>query len=152
MGRRREERTDSAPLGLYTAVDIGRVAGADPDRPGPEPEPAPGRRGASAAADDAHALRITVEEGPPVVLHVAGDLDLHTSPQLADRLDAVGEGDVVVDCEHLRFVDSIGVSLLVRIAHELRAEGRTLALRNVSSVPHRTLEILGLTEMLGVRD
>ena len=110
--------------------------------------------GAREAASPAGAeeLRIEVRGGSPVSVRVAGDLDLRTAPVLADRIDGLGPVDVVIECDDLRFVDSIGVSLLVRMRHEFRAHGRTLVLRGVSGVPRRTLEILGLTDSLGLAD
>ena len=153
MGTRREGRPDPrAPTGRHAAVEIGRLTGLDPDRRGRDRlAPVPERSDPPAPAGH-EGLRIEVRSGPPARVHVAGDLDLHTAAELADRLDELDTGDVIVDCEDLRFVDSIGVSLLVRMHHELRARGRTLSLRNVSGVPKRTLEILGLTEALGVTE
>jgi anti-anti-sigma factor len=85
-----------------------------------------------------------------VIVRLAGDLDLRTAPALGERLRELVGGDVVVECSGLRFVDSIGVTLLVRMHHEFEARRTTLALRGITGVPQRTLEILGLVETLDI--
>ena len=135
--------------GHHAAAEIGRLAGV---------ESTGRRKDAGAEGNDARAreagrdLRIDVRGGSPVSVRVVGDLDLHTAPILRDRMQELGPVDVVVECDELRFVDSTGVSLLVRMHHDLRSRGRTLRLRGVAGVPRRTLEILGLTETLGLVD
>ena len=138
-----------AAAGHHTAAEIGRLAGVESTRRRKDP----GVGGdAARARDTGRELRIEVRGGSPVSVRVVGDLDLRTAPALRDRIQELGPVDVIVECDELHFVDSTGVSLLVRMHHDLRSRGRTLRLRGVAGVPRRTLEILGLTETLGLVD
>ena len=147
MARDRDGRRDARPSrGRLAAVDIGRLTGADP-------APRSGPSAAAAAAPpalDHEGLEIDIRTDDPVTVRLAGDLDLRTAPALGERLRELVGGDVVVECSGLRFVDSIGVTLLVRMHHEFEARGTTLALRGITGVPQRTLEILGLVETLDI--
>jgi anti-anti-sigma factor len=146
MARDRDGRhgTRSA-TGRRAAVEIGRLTELERNRRaagGPAPLPAP--------TPDLDGLEIDIRGDAPVVVRLAGDLDLRTASALDERLRTVSGVDVVIDCEGLRFVDSMGVSLLVRIHNEFTTRGATLRLRGVTGVPQRTLEILGLTETLDI--
>jgi len=67
----------------------------------------------------------------------------------ADLMAAVARGDdLVVDCSDLRFIDSTGVALLLEANRDLEADGRRLALVNVTDQPRRLFEWLGLTDLL----
>src|SRR5690242_619561 len=120
MARDRDGRRDARPArGRLAAVDIGRLTGADPGRPAAAPVVAP------APAPDAPGLEIDVRGDGPVTVRLIGDLDLQTAPALGQRLRDLAGADVVVECEGLRFVDSIGVTLLVRMHHEFQTRGST---------------------------
>jgi anti-anti-sigma factor len=146
MARDRDGRHPARPAtGRRAAVEIGRLTELERNRvaaDGPAPLPVP--------APEPDGLEIDIRGNAPVVVRLAGDLDLRTASALDDRLRAVSGVDVVIDCEGLRFVDSMGVSLLVRIHNEFTTRGATLRLRGVTGVPQRTLEILGLTETLDI--
>jgi anti-anti-sigma factor len=59
-----------------------------------------------------------------------------------------GTGDVVVDCVHLEFIDSIGVAVIAQIRRLLAVHSRTLRLVNLSPQARRPFELLGLGEFL----
>jgi anti-anti-sigma factor len=151
MARDRDGRHGArSATGRRAAVEIGRLTESERHRvtTGPatlRPEPAPERAGL-----DVDGLEIDIRGEAPVTVRLVGDLDLRTASALDDRLRSVSGVDVVIDCQGLRFVDSMGVSLLVRIHNEFTTRGATLRLRGVSGVPQRTLEILGLTETLDI--
>jgi anti-anti-sigma factor len=151
MARDRESRSGArSASGRRAAVEIGRLTRSERHRAGPEgpplrPEPPPERAGL-----EIDGLEIDIRGEAPVTVRLTGDLDLRTASALDDRLRTVSGVDVVIDCAGLRFVDSMGVSLLVRIHNEFTTRGATLRLRGVTGVPQRTLEILGLTETLDI--
>jgi anti-sigma B factor antagonist len=148
MARDRAGRRDAGPAhGHHAAVEIGRLTGLEATR-GSGPDES--LTAARAPAPDLPGLEIDVRGDAPVTVRLTGDLDLHTAPALGERLGDLTEADVVVECEGLRFVDSIGVTQLVRMHQEFRARGASLALRGITGVPQRTLEILGLTETLDI--
>jgi anti-anti-sigma factor len=92
-------------------------------------------------------LTTHVVPGTPYRVILVGEVDLDTFEQLDAALSAA-PGDVLVDCTGLTFLNSIGISVIVRHCTSRRAVGHTLALENVSRLIHRTLEVTGLATML----
>ena len=91
--------------------------------------------------------------GCAAVLAVRGEIDLRTAPRLWDDLDRViGDGalDVVLDLGQLEFIDSSGLSVLVRAMKLLRERQGDLTLRSVTDRTYRILEVAGLTRVLSV--
>ena len=95
-------------------------------------------------------LVVQVVAEPDPCIRLAGELDLRTAPRLVRALAELDGCDVVVDCTDLTFLDSTGISALVQ-AHNLRqGEGRRIAVRGISGVPLRALEISGLLATFGI--
>jgi anti-anti-sigma factor len=88
-----------------------------------------------------------------VVVHVEGDVDLETAPQLQAVLGAFepGSGPVIVDLGDVAFLDSSGLSVLVRCHQQLDADGVS-GLRLVITRPalRRVLDATGLTDVFDV--
>jgi anti-anti-sigma factor len=63
-----------------------------------------------------------------------------------------GAGPLTVDCGDLGFIDSTGIGALLRVQEALETEGRDLRLVKLPPVARRVVEILDLTETLGVSD
>jgi len=89
--------------------------------------------------------------GGVTVLVLKGELDVSTSAELERELDRLGGRDsVVVDLRELQFIDSTGLSVLVR-AHQRAVEaGRSFALVPGSGQAQRLLELTGLDERLTI--
>jgi anti-sigma B factor antagonist len=94
-------------------------------------------------------------EDHATVITVSGELDLASSPALEEELERVAQSDaevVVVDLRELEFMDSTGLSVLVR-AHQRAAEqGRRLGLVNGSQQVQRLLRLTGVSERLTLAD
>lgn len=82
------------------------------------------------------------------VAHLQGELDLSSSPGLADRLVVAPDTVVVVDLWELAFLDSSGISELIVARKRLDAVGGRLLLSRPSENLSRLLEIVGLTDWL----
>jgi anti-sigma B factor antagonist len=93
-------------------------------------------------------LTLRVEQnGHGPVLHVKGEVDMATAPELRQWLDEL-DGTVVADLSEVGFLDSTGITAFI-IAHKrLRADGGVLTLRNPSSAVAKTLEIVGLHDWI----
>lgn len=92
-------------------------------------------------------------EGHTTVVAVAGEIDLYTGPPLWDQLDHVistGVADVVIDLGAVDFIDSSGISVLVKAMMRLRDRGGDLRLRSVTPRTYRVLEVTGLTRVISV--
>lgn len=93
--------------------------------------------------------------GPWHVLAVAGELDMHTSPALQERLDMFGLVDapkVAVDLSGVPFMDSSSLGVLVVGLKRLREHGGALALVGVTGSPRKVLSITGIDRVIPVYD
>ncbi len=82
---------------------------------------------------------------------LSGDQDLATAGHIERKLvEAIGadERDVVVDLDHVGFMDASTVGVLVRGRRFLATHGRLLTVRSPQSSPARVLEICGLTDLI----
>lgn len=101
---------------------------------------------------DERLLQIWQEPAPvgEVRLRLSGDIDVSVGGELAEALSrAIGGGPsrVVLDMESVGFMDSTGLSAMVRAHNSLHAHGGRLLVRNPSPVVARLLGIVGLDEM-----
>ena len=95
-------------------------------------------------------LTITLEPGKPPVLHVHGEVDIASAPQLAEALgDALSEdSSVVLDMAGVTFVDAAGLRVILRAANSLNGRG-PLTLVHADRVA-KLLELVGLSEMSSI--
>jgi stage II sporulation protein AA (anti-sigma F factor antagonist) len=101
------------------------------------------------------ALSARVEhEGSTLRVALSGELDAHTVSAVADTVDPVlASGSlvsVVFDASELSFMDSAGLSELLRIQRLLAAQGGSIRMEGAGPTVRRVLEITGLLETLGV--
>ena len=106
------------------------------------------------AGSDLPAFDVSVRRAPDgVVVRIEGELDVATAPRLATTLDRVIDERprrLLVDASLLEFADVAGLAPLIRAAEELPA--RAVEVRNAGRQLRRVLGLLGLTELLPVRD
>jgi anti-sigma B factor antagonist len=89
------------------------------------------------------------------VLVLAGELDVVSAPELQLRLDEVlsqPHARVMLDLNGLRFVDSAGVSVLIKAKQTAATHGRTLVLRRPTAQVERVFALIGLADWLAVED
>jgi anti-sigma B factor antagonist len=88
-------------------------------------------------------------EGEPIV--VSGDLDLFGAPALraaiSERLEA-GERAIKVDLSQCRFIDSVGLSLLLTTRERCRAVGGALKVIGADESALRLFETVGVRQLL----
>ena len=93
----------------------------------------------------------TADSGAEVVIHLPGEVDAATAPQLRQQFDralASGVGPVTLDCSLLTFIDAGGLGALAHLVKRARAEHRTMAVRGVNPWISRLFEVGGLTPVL----
>jgi len=101
-------------------------------------------------------FRVEVKtDGSRSVLALRGELDLASAPALdeeLERVEAAGAKQVIIDLRDLEFMDSTGLSVLVR-AHQ-RAEKAGMRFGLVKGPPQvqRLLVLTGVAERISVVD
>jgi anti-sigma B factor antagonist len=91
------------------------------------------------------------------VVHVAGEVDLTTVPQLDDELTSAerrltAPGPLVLDLTAVTFLASAGLSMVVKHHEQCRATGLELRVVSGNRTVARTFLITGLNDMLAVFD
>lgn len=101
-------------------------------------------------------LRIAV--GRPdhaIVVALDGDLDIATAPQVVALADDGGAGPglpLVLDLEHLAFVDSSGVRALIELNMLLAGSSSRLVLARPGPAVRRLLDMSGLLTVMPLAD
>src|ERR1700716_678566 len=90
-------------------------------------------------------------EGDWTVLDIRGDLDVYSSPtlrhQILDRIDS-GNGRIIVDLEHVDFLDSAGVAVMVGGLRRARDRNGALVLVQPGDQAQRMLRLTDLDKVL----
>src|SRR5580765_129027 len=95
------------------------------------------------------ALTTRAEVDGSVLIAVAGELDLHRLPALADALQAAA-APVVVDLQEVTFLDSATLALLVREHRRLEAEGHELTVVVGRQTPTTVFAVTGIDRILTI--
>ena len=94
-------------------------------------------------------------EGTILRVVLSGELDAHTAAVVGaavdPELEQAGLSGVVVDSGELSFMDSAGISELLRIQRVLADRGASIRVENAGPTVRRVLEITGLLEILDVQ-
>lgn len=89
------------------------------------------------------------------VIVVQGELDLASSPELEEQLERASNSGtelLVIDLRELEFMDSTGLSVIVRTHQRLVEQGRELSLVKGSPQVQRLLDVTGVAERLRLVD
>ena len=94
-------------------------------------------------------------QGPATVIAVSGELDLASSPALQEELDRAAGSDsqmLIIDLRELDFMDSTGLSVLVRAHQRIEEQGRQLAMVKGPQQVQRLLSLTGVADRLTLVD
>lgn len=101
-------------------------------------------------------LRIrSKRQGKAYVLGMSGELDLATTTQLEDELEAVEASDadeIIVDLSRLDFMDSTGLQVILAADARSKANGKRLKLVRGQRQVHRIFEITDTADRLPFGD
>jgi anti-anti-sigma factor len=107
-------------------------------------------------ADEASRLDIQTNSSTPGEAHVqlVGELDPHTAPEFESAmLELLDDSELVtvqIDLDGLRFIDSSGLRVILRVQRSLEERAGRLLLLSPSRTVARLLDITGLTGYLEV--
>jgi anti-sigma B factor antagonist len=85
------------------------------------------------------------------LIAVSGELDIASAPELEQALDQIRPDQtklVIVDLRELEFMDSTGLSIIVRAHQRLSEHGCELSLVKGPPQVQRLLDLTGVTERL----
>lgn len=106
-------------------------------------------------APDKH-LRISVsEEQHAVILHLNGELDVATAPDLDAALARAGNGEastIIIDLRELSFMDSTGLRAILGAHARAEESGSRLGLVRGSDQVQRLLSLTRVAERLEIVD
>jgi anti-sigma B factor antagonist len=94
-------------------------------------------------------------QGQTTIIAVSGELDLASSPALQEELDRVSASDsemLIIDLRELDFMDSTGLSVLVRAHQRAEEQGRRLAMVKGPQQVQRLLSLTGVADRMTVVD
>jgi anti-anti-sigma factor len=94
-------------------------------------------------------------DGPRALISVRGELDLASGPELETKLDHISGPAtqvLVIDLRELEFMDSTGLSILVRAHQRLSEEGCEMGLVRGSPQVQRLLDLTGVADRLKLVD
>jgi anti-sigma B factor antagonist len=104
-----------------------------------------------------------VDEGPlfevaverpgdgPVVVHVRGELDLLSAPEMREALAQEMGADMTLELSGLEFIDSTGVHLVLDAFLASQRDGWDLAIVGAGEEVRRAFELVGLIDRLPFR-
>lgn len=95
-------------------------------------------------------IDICIEEsGGTVLISAAGAIDLESAPRLLGALDMIDpERHVVLDMAGVDFMDSTGLSIIIRQSIRKRESGGSLLIRHPSPTVRRLLEFCCLDHFI----
>jgi anti-sigma B factor antagonist len=100
------------------------------------------------------AIDVTVDGGTTKAA-VAGDFDMQATfsvePALEGALDRPGLSALEVDLSRLRFIDSTGIGVLLRVEAEARERGVALTIRPAPPEVQRIFDVTGVADALPFR-
>jgi stage II sporulation protein AA (anti-sigma F factor antagonist) len=90
--------------------------------------------------------------GDTILATLGGDFDMHATftvePALERALQTPGLRRIDLDLRHLKFIDSTGMGVIVRLHADARRQGVELRLRRGPPAVHRVFEKTGFADAL----
>jgi anti-sigma B factor antagonist len=110
------------------------------------------------AATNGESGRLTVRlisDARGVAVTLAGELDLATTPELDRHLAGIDVTQItrlLIDLSGVTFMDSTGLSSIIRAHHLAESSGHTLVVRRGPHQVQRLFEVTGVDERLTFED
>jgi anti-sigma B factor antagonist len=92
-------------------------------------------------------------DGRRMTLSLRGELDLGTAPILEQAIDALPWqelDELVIDLHEIKFIDSSGLSILIRASQRAASGSRRFSITRVPEQPRKLFDFAGVTDTLGI--
>jgi len=100
-------------------------------------------------------MEITEAEEEGIVdLRLSGEIDLHASPKLRERLHEIAQREtsaLVIDFSGVAYIDSSGLATLVEYVREAKAHNGKLALHGLQPKVKMVFELVRLNELFAIQ-
>lgn len=96
----------------------------------------------------------TVKENNQMIVHVSGEVDIYTAPDLKKQLLELTKQEgqsVVVDLSHVNYMDSTGIGVFISALKSTKENESHLKLVNLQSQVMRLFDITGLNEIIEIQ-
>ena len=96
-------------------------------------------------------LRTSIAQGPAPTVFLAGEMDLDCAETLRDAVAEAARGaqTVVLDFADVKFIDSSGTGIFVRISLDMKSQGTPMVARNLSPAVRGVFDMLRVRELVG---
>lgn len=103
----------------------------------------------------ANDLQITKERaGEMLTVHITGDLNVKTSPQLEDEVTKLlGEvKELILDFAGVEYISSAGLRVLLGLEKTMRRQGGSMKMRNVNPAVREIIRLAGFLQVMHIED
>jgi anti-anti-sigma factor len=107
---------------------------------------------ATMSADEPEQDIVTIERedrGETHIVTLRGELDVAGAEKVTDALVAIAGSAVVVNLEHLTFLDAAGLSALLSAQRQVEHQGHQLSILGAQGIVRRVFDVTGLDHLLG---
>jgi len=83
-------------------------------------------------------------------ISLAGDVDIVSSVELKDNVNVLLDKDekgLLINCEHLSYIDSTGLGVLISLLKRVKKSGNEIELTNAQPNISKLLKITGLDKI-----
>lgn len=91
--------------------------------------------------------------GETLTVHIKGDLNVKTSPNLEAELKAVsGVKELVLDFADVEYISSSGLRVLLVMEKTMRRQGAKMTLRHVNAAIKEIIRLAGFLQVMRIED
>lgn len=103
----------------------------------------------------ANDFQITKEQaGEMLTVHISGDLNVKTSPQLEEALmnSLDGVKELVLDFAGVEYISSAGLRVLLGLEKAMRRQSGSMKMRSVNPAVREIIRLAGFLQIMRIED
>ncbi len=79
-----------------------------------------------------------------------GDIDLYNASEFKNELAKITGGDICLHCEHLKYIDSTGLGVLVSVLKECQRKNHSVTIKGLKLHIYRIFELTNLHKIFKI--